>query len=1094
MTSRQALPRDDTMKTAIQILAFCLALMSPGPGRADAVDPSVDTLAFDLAEDLAEIPFGSNFTVRVSVDSDSAAKLKFTGLPAGISYDAKSGAVTGCATKPGVYTVNVDGSNANGYTFSQVFKSTVTNQRGLRISGSDCETEIGEYFSAEFDDLFDCDEDTRTVVSLNGLPSGLLWDASWGLVYGTPKKSGDFVIKATVRFKDGKRETATLLLTVRERDPDDYGVDLTCLEGLALGDSIESQDGEIGGASIVSVSGLPPGMSSETWKDEDGEKCWGVHGMATSPGLFTVSVTVSEKVDGTTVRTVTKREILVEDVPCAYFDVGLYDPSNAVGGKVTGGGPVKPGTAVTLTAKPSSGYVFAGWYDEELEPFEFEGGTDYRKPKIAFPAGTDYALLSLRARFEKKAQDGSVDLDDLADAEFDLDPELGMEEEFAVHSLSLPTLTFKNMPKGVKCVSGENGCFVLSYDPETVKTRPAPGRYKVKATAVNQSKAKATETFTITVSNLADPRINVEDDYGEYDPCVEIDPIDLSDAVDFAHGETLSVSGLPKGLKFNKKADSKKGIGANTITGTPTAPGDYVLKFTARVVSSVTTNAKGKVTTKYATAKATSFFTVLPYPELSVWTDDESLSAGNKVSGGGSYKPGSKVTLKATAAKGWVFAGWSGLDDATDLEALKPSLSYVTGDAPNDIYANFIRVEDDGLFIAPADEIFETGTIVFRLGEAVSGEMSEVILALIDTMSLPTVKVTGLPKGFKFDTKKLLLSGKPSKSGVFYVTVTAKNAGGYSFVRVLRFVVTDADGNLPGEPEPKNAAGIDFTEVRTGFVTGVLDERGFVVDASEAHGAVTKVTLSGVPAGLKGKTVLSPETGSASVMLGGTPAKPGRFTLKAKAKYADRKTAESVAYLLVEDGGSAYLSVWSADGSIGAVKGTGVYASGQTVKIVAQAKSKNVFAGWYDGAAAATGVWQVVSHLTDVDGLDVRQASVSFPFRPRQFDVRSFCARFAAKSEDAQIAIDLEDEVWVLDRTQDCEFRFSVESVSYPKVTVKGLPKGVSMDAARGLLRYDAGSSKKPATGETRLTLTAKNQSGKSVSAKVTVCVTDSDE
>ena len=47
MTSRQALPRDDTMKTAIQILAFCLALMSPGPGRADAVDPSVDTLAFD---------------------------------------------------------------------------------------------------------------------------------------------------------------------------------------------------------------------------------------------------------------------------------------------------------------------------------------------------------------------------------------------------------------------------------------------------------------------------------------------------------------------------------------------------------------------------------------------------------------------------------------------------------------------------------------------------------------------------------------------------------------------------------------------------------------------------------------------------------------------------------------------------------------------------------------------------------------------------------------------------------------------------------------------------------------------------------------
>ena len=316
---------------------------------------------------------------------------------------------------------------------------------------------------------------------------------------------------------------------------------------------------------------------------------------------------------------------------------------------------------------------------------------------------------------------------------------------------------------GALAASGESiaaadGTFTVSF--------PSPAgsfnEYTVELTARSRSGASGSATILLTVSNISDERIDIEDDYGEFTPGEEIDPIDLSDAVDFSRGETISVSGLPRGLVFNRTAKDSAGVAANTITGTPTVPGYYTLTFTAKVVSSERTDSSGRVTYVYEQAVATAFITVLPYPLLSVAVDDEAAAFGNAVSGGGNYKPGTKVTLKAKSAKGWVFAGWDGIWDVEWPESLKPSLSLVTEDSDLDVTALFMPVSDDWLTIfAPVsfgtdfDAELDLGVDVTESG------YGDFIYGIVDSGSYPTVKVSGLPSGVKFSASTLLLSGKP---------------------------------------------------------------------------------------------------------------------------------------------------------------------------------------------------------------------------------------------------------------------------------------------------------------------------------------------
>ena len=1068
--------------------------------------PADDGLSFDIESVFASLAIdtdnydrpvlslASNVEETVEFDSVSFPTVTITGLPSGLSFDKNTLRLTGKPTASGVFRVSATAKNASGYQFGQIFYLRVENETAEHVTGEDYEVAVGEAVDDYLDSLFDIYNTNATVrtVAVSGLPTGLVLEVETEddytdyYVRGTPTKVGEYVVTCKVTFSDGTVETANMLYVVTGPDPFDYdgNVDFSAIEGFSVGDSILFEDGIVigdydsdGRVGVTAVSGLPSGVTAVKTAT-----AWGysyvLKGMFQQAGEFTVTVKVAyEDWESETIATVTlTKSVIVADRCGIYLSAEVLDAELAPGCKVTGTGVYSVGATAKVAATPGKDYVFAGWCDSVGLPRPVVG-EDFRKSPVNVVIGAE-AELEWYASFIAKSED-YIDLGDLdgMDMEIDTTSYEAVSASFAVDSGTLPTLKFTNLPTGMTCspsadVAGE---YVLSYDPATATKKPTPGKYRVTATGTNVSRLSDSATFLVTVLNYTDDDIHVENDYGILTPNVAMEPISFSNAVDFARGDTLTVSGLPTGLKYNDKS------APICLSGTPTKPGEYTLTFTAKIVTEAVTNeTTGRVTYAYRDAKATAFITVKPFPEIKAVLSDEASAAGCKVTGGGNFKAGSKVTLKAVAAKDWTFAGWT---DVAGLAALNPSLAYVVGtDDLTEIEANFIHKRDDVLNVA------DPGVVSVAKGAAVSTNLIE---TLIETRSLPTVTVTGLPTGLKFDAKTFLINGtvgKTAKTGYVYATVAAKNASGYTFTRILKFVVLENPGDeIPEEPVLANDARIDFSDL-DGMATGEyypqngLEALAFFVDPATNGAEVASVTVNGLPAGLK--SVVAVEDGNAAVVIYGTPTKPGRYTLKAQVSYADRKKATSEYAFIVEDGGSGWLDVESFDALQGTVTGAGVYASGATVKLTAKPAAGNVFAGWYEDEVAPFEI------LAETDGVDCRTAAATFLFRKTMFSAEApvLFGAFLAKSEDV-LSIEGLDDTWEIDPAADDELAFTVNSASLPKLTVSGLPKGVTLNAAAGKFVYSSAAQAQIVPGYYTVTVKAVNQSNVSATEKLSVFV-----
>ena len=1074
------------------------------------VKPKDDTLSFDLVAvfanaaydtDAADRPILSltnGFDEVVAFDSLSLPTVSISGLPSGLSFDNQTMRLTGTPKKPGVYRIVASAKNTSGYAFGQIFYVHVENISSEYLQGYDDDnTFVGDMIDVYLDSYFDISYTNAEIktVSVVGLPPGLsLEQEAYDdyvdyIVQGTATKAGDYLVTCTVTFTDNHVDSATMLFTVNEPDPSDYdgNVDFSTLEGHSTGDVLLADDLVVLGeydneykTGVTAVSGLPPGITAVKASNEYGSS-YVLKGVFSKAGEYTVSVKVAyEDWESESIATVTlNRTIIVGDRPDIYLSTEVFEPETAPGCKVTGGGIYASGATAKLAATAAKDYVFAGWCDDAGLP-RVIGADDYRKPQVGLSIVED-GDLEWKAAFIPKAED-MIDLSDLDGAELEIDS-LGSEAfsfPFTVASGSLPTLTFKTLPAGVTCVPSDSmpGDYVISYDPATAAKKPAPGRYAVTVTGSNVSKLTDGAKFQITVLNYTDDDIHVEDDYGILTPNVAMTPISFSNAVDFARGDTLVVTGLPAGLKYNDKATPLM------LSGTPTKPGEYTLTFNAKIVTEAVTNeTTGRVTYTYRSATATAFIKVKDFPTIVATLTDEATAVGNKVSGTGSFKAGTKVTLKATAAKDWTFAGWSGVEGVEGLAALNPSLPYVMGaDDLTEIAADFIHKRDDRLFVD------DPGVVVVVKGQAFS---TNLVATLISTRSLPTVSVSGLPNGLKFDTKTFAISGtvgKTAKAGYAYAIVSAKNASGYTFVRVVKFVVLEsASDEVPEEPVAVNAAGLDFSDL-DGLTTGDYypaegaEAIGFGVNPSESDADVTAVTVSGLPSGMKSSVAV--EDGTGTVVVFGTPNKPGRCTVKVQVTYADRKKATSEYAFTVEDGGCGWLDVESINPAMGTVSGAGVYASGASVKLGAKPAAGNVFAGWYEDEDMPFDV------LATTDGVDFRTAAASFIFRKGMFfsDQPIVVGDFVAKADDV-LSIEGLDDTWEIDPVASDEQTFTVISASLPKLTASGLPKGVTLDAAQCKFVYSSASQAQIVPGYYTVTLKAVNQSNAPATVKFSVFV-----
>ena len=202
------------------------------------------------------------------------------------------------------------------------------------------------------------------------------------------------------------------------------------------------------------------------------------------------------------------------------------------------------------------------------------------------------------------------------------------------------------------------------------------------------------------------------------------------------------------------------------------------------------------------------------------------------------WKSGQKVTWKAMADKGCVFARWEGPLVAslnlTKNERRNPSLVFTVsaGFATNQITAVFIPIDDDRLSRL---DITQTE---FALKSAVDG-----VLVTDDSESYVTASVSGLPTGLKFDAKTMRITGAPTKGGVYWAQVKAKNASGYQWTENVKITVS-GDGKEAKEPKLTRTAYYPFTVIcatvgGTATGTGVYAEgKKAAIKATAAKGYV----------------------------------------------------------------------------------------------------------------------------------------------------------------------------------------------------------------------------------------------------------------
>ena len=765
--------------------------------------------------------------------------------------------------------------------------------------------------------------DTVTIAPAN---KGLTYDKNTKKVSGTPQQTGTYTL--TVKAKNvSTSKSIPITVNVPKIVDEELFADLNA-DGYTL-------DAGVIPAELTAFANTVTSLTAAGWKVErTGTLPAGVKYDAKT-GLFsgtgtkdgeTQTIYFKATKTGETARWASTT--LTTALKTLTLTTAPYGESTATGTATVNNKTslkVYNGQVLTLTAKPTSGtkFVFAGWYDGENKlPGE------NRAESYSWTAGM--SNVEITAKFATDEQDAEIQINTSDDAT-DADGIYELDLIDKVVSISLPKITVSGLPNGLK------------FDSKTNKISgkaTAPGKYKVTVSATNATVKKAeTKTFELTVPNWRPDLFDYEwlkDNYRAVAGVLEDSTALLGGLGDLINeGWSIKVSGLPTGMSY--KAATKTQPMA--ITGTATKEGYYTMYIEA--------SKKGEKTQK-ATTTINVTFPELKVAAGNVMNMEETATMGT-VTGGGNYYAGKKVTLKATAAKDYAFAGWYKYNAGTEIwvplgegepnaeDFRKTSYSYVTADEDETIMGAFVdKTTDAGTIdmeLYGDEEIYQVGT-------------NYVIGVGVDSLSLPSISVSGLPTGMKFDAKTMTITGKPTKYGELKDAVfTLKNVSNTTGKKVtMRFRVADQratglDG-LKYDTIPGETGGYDLIEVGTEVnadLLGVGPEN------------LKNWTVSGLPAGVKFNKATGEFSGKATAVgvtyLVTLTQGQQKATVLLKTKGNPELKVE--VRKIIRSDYDADLCGVDPDESLFIITGTGSYATGKKVTLNVSAMPKNwLFIGW----------------------------------------------------------------------------------------------------------------------------------------------------
>ena len=673
-----------------------------------------------------------------ATDSSSTATIaswSATGLPAGLSINSSSGAITGTPTTACTCSVTVKATDSAGFTGTASFSWTISNTVSVTNPGSQSNVS-GTAITPLAVTASDSSSGATLTYSATGLPAGLSISPTSGSITGTPTTACtcSVTVKATdnAGFSGSAAFTWTVTNTVNETNPGNQAD----VSGSAI-TPVSAAATDTSSAATLSYSDggtLPPGLSV-------GSSSGSITGTPTTAGSYSVTITATDNAgfsDSVSFTWTITNTVSV---------TSPGDQSDTSGSAITPVPVVATDSSSTATLTYSAGSSLPNGLS--IDP---SSGIISGTPTVAgtFPVtvtATDNAGFSDSASFTWTITNtvSVTNPGSQSDVSGSAITPLQIQASDSLNSATLSYSDNGTLPAG------------LSIDPSSGLISGTPttaGTSSVTITVTDSQNFAAEVTFNWTITNtvsVTNPG-NQSDVSGSAITPVDAPASDSSSTATLSYGAT----GLPSGLGI----DPSSGV----ISGTPTTAGSYSVQVTA------TDNAGFSGSASFS------------------WTITNTVSVtnpGNQSDVSGSAitpvdAPASDSSSTATLSYGATgLPSGLGIDHSTGTISGTPT----TGGS----FSVTVTATDNAGFSGTASFSWSiTNTVTVSNPGAQTGtvgsHITPVPVPATDSSSTATLTygATGLPAGLTISSSTGTISGTLTTSGIYSVTVTATDNASFS--------------------------------------------------------------------------------------------------------------------------------------------------------------------------------------------------------------------------------------------------------------------------------------------------------------------------